>query len=190
MVGGFRFAQSTLRAAPMSSYRRLYAPGGTYAFTVNLQERGSWLLVDRIAELRSAFKYVKARRPFETVAICVLPDHLHCLWTLPEGDHDFSTRWRLIKSAFCRALPTSDDPSPRRRGGRERGVWQRRYWEHLIRDERDFDAHLGYIHGNPVRHGYVLNPDDWPYSTWRRYKEAYGRATFSTELARAVGERP
>jgi putative transposase len=158
----------------MPFYRRLYVPGGTYFFTVNLADRRSRLLVDHVGALRAAFRQTRASRPFQLVAICVLPDHLHCIWTLPEGDHDFSIRWRMIKSAFSRALPRALDPAAGRRAG-ERGIWQRRFWEHMIRDGRDFDAHVAYIHWNPVKHGHAASMDEWPYSSWRRFKRSYGR---------------
>lgn len=155
----------------MPHYRRLYAPGGSYFFTVNLHDRRSDLLVREIAALKASWRDVADARPFETVAAVVLPDHLHALWRLPPGDPDFSTRWRLIKHGFTRRLP--DAAKTRGRKG-ERTIWRRRFWEHLIRDERDFDAHLGYIHWNPVKHGHVAERDDWPHSTWHRFKSEYG----------------
>lgn len=171
----------------MSTYRRLYVPGGTYFFTVNLRDRRSGLLVDHIGALRSAFRYGRARRPFETVAICVLPEHLHCIWTLPDGDQDFSTRWRLIKSAFSRAVPKDADPARGRRTG-ERGIWQRRFWEHAIRDDRDLAAHVDYIHWNPVKHGHAATMDAWPYSSWHRFKRDLGREWTPPPDTMRVGE--
>jgi putative transposase len=171
----------------MPFYRRLYQPGGTYFFTVNLADRRSRLLVDHVGALRGAFRYARARRPFDTVAICVLPEHLHCIWTLPEGDQDFSGRWKLVKTAFSRAVPASVDPSTGRREG-ERGIWQRRFWEHLIRDDRDLDEHVAYIHGNPVKHGHALRPDDWPYSSWHRWKREDGREWTPPPGGLKVGE--
>jgi putative transposase len=171
----------------MPEYRRLYAPGGTYFFTVNLADRRSRLLVEHVGVLRAAFRNTRRRLPFETAAICVLPDHLHCLWTLPEGDHDFSLRWRMIKSAFSRALPRDRDPAAGRRAG-ERGIWQRRFWEHRIRDARDFDNHLGTIHWNPVKHGWAASMDEWPYSSWRWHKRAYGREWVPPPGGMKVGE--
>jgi len=114
------------------------------------------------------------RHPFETIAICVLPDHLHCIWRLPPGDHDYPMRWRLIKSRFSKSLPRTHDPRAGRRKG-ERGIWQRRFWEHLIRDAEDFDRHVDYIHWNPVKHGLVAAPEDWPYSTFHDWTKEYGR---------------
>lgn len=97
----------------------------------------------------------------------MLPDHLHCVWTLPEGDADFSSRWRLIKTIFVRGLPGGERRSQARRRSGERGIWQRRFWEHAIRDDEDFAAHMDYVHFNPVRHGYVRRVGEWPYSTFR-----------------------
>jgi putative transposase len=158
----------------MPNYRRLFASGGTYFFTVNLLDRRCALLTENIGALRAAYGHVARRHPFETIAICILPEHLHCIWRLPPEDHDYPLRWRLIKSHFSRALPRAADPGRGRRNG-ERGVWQRRFWEHLIRDDDDFDRHVDYIHFNPVRHGFVADPDDWPYSTWPEWKKEQGR---------------
>ena len=172
----------------MPNYRRLLVPGGTYFFTVNLADRRSDLLVKHIDHLRQAWRYTVERHTFETVAVVILPDHLHTIWTLPEGDQDFQKRWRLIKTEFTRALPAADKGEGRRTG--ERGVWQRRYWEHAIRDEADLEAHIGYIHWNPVKHGYVTDIDDWPHSSWHRFKTESG-LTYDAEAwkAQEFGER-
>jgi len=146
-------------------YRRAIVPGGTYFFTLNLADRDSALLVSHIDHLRQAFKQVKQRHPFAIDAIVVLPDHLHALWTLPQGDADFAGRWQLIKAHFSRALPVSEYRNGARRNKRERGIWQRRYWEHLIRNDADFRRHLDYIHYNPVKHGHAATPIDWPHSS-------------------------
>jgi REP element-mobilizing transposase RayT len=98
----------------------------------------------------------------------VLPDHLHCLWTLPQGDADFPGRWRAIKIEFVKGLPAGEPRSQVMAGRGERGIWQRRYWEHTIRDDRDFAAHMDYTNFNPVKHGLVTHPADWPYSSFRR----------------------
>lgn len=153
----------------MPRYRRLFAPGGTYFFTANLIRRDGRLLVERADLLRAAYRDAAQRQPFKTVAVCVLPDHLHCIWTLPEGDSDFSGRWRRIKTGFSRALPHDLDLAPGRRAG-ERGIWQRRFWEHLITDADDLERHIHYIHNNPVKHGLVERIEDWPYSSWHRWK--------------------
>ena len=153
----------------MSRYRRMWVPGGTYFFTVNLLERRRTLLVDRIDDLRAAFRVAHAARPFAIEAIVILPDHLHCLWRLPEGDADNATRWRHIKSAFSRRIPAGERRSPRRLYKAERGIWQRRFWEHLVTDENDFARHVDYIHINPVKHGHVARAADWPYSSIHGY---------------------
>lgn len=157
----------------MPNYRRWFVPGGTYFFTVNLVRRDSRLLVDHIDALRGAYVDAAKRQPFETIAICVLPNHLHCIWTLPDSDSDFSGRWRRIKTGFSRRLPRSADLAPGRRHG-ERGVWQRRFWEHVITDTGDLVEHIAYVHANPVKHRLVAEIDDWPYSSWHRWKAENG----------------
>lgn len=156
----------------MPEYRRLYFSGGTYFFTVNLLDRSRDLLTKHIDLLRQAYRTVQAELPFETFAIVVLPDHLHCVWKLPEDDADFSTRWKKIKRNFSYSLPLTEDASVKRRS-QERGIWQRRFWEHLIRDDEDLNRHVDYVHFNPVKHEYVSSPDDWPYSTWHRWKKDF-----------------
>lgn len=144
----------------MPDYRRNRVAGGTFFFTMSLLDRGSELLVRRIDLLRDAVRRVRVRRPFHIEAWVVLPDHMHCLWTLPEGDADFPGRWRAIKIAFVKGLPAVEPRSSimLRRG--ERAIWQRRYWEHTIRDDRGFSARMDYVHFNPVKHGYVEHPAD------------------------------
>ena len=157
----------------MPNFRRVWMPGGTYFFTVNLLRRGgNDLLVRRIDDLRDVVASVRARHPFTIHAWVVLPDHLHCVIELPEGDVDFSLRWRLIKSDFSKRLPSSERRSDVRIARGERGIWQRRFWEHLVRDERDFAAHMDYVHINPLKHGLVERVVDWPYSTFHRCVEA------------------
>jgi len=151
-------------------YRRVWHAGGTYFFTVNLLVRnGNTLLIRHIDALRTAIRTVKHRHPFNIHAWVVLPDHMHCIIELPLGDHDFSTRWRLIKAAFSMQLPKVECRSTVRKARGERGIWQRRYWEHLIKSEKDFQSHIDYIHFNPVKHGLVSRVQDWPYSTFHRY---------------------
>ena len=131
----------------MTDYRRAYVPGASWFFTVNLAERrGNRLLADKIGLLREAFSAVKQGWPFRIDAVVILPDHLHCIWTLPPGDSDYSTRWNLIKGQFSRALDKAERISQSRAKRRERGVWQRRFWEHLLRDQEDFNRHVDYIH--------------------------------------------
>lgn len=142
----------------MPQYIRAYVPGGSFFFTVNLADRHRRLLIEHLDLLKRCFAQVRERLPFHTEAIVVLPDHLHCIWTLPPGDADFSTRWRLLKAGFARALPTMPGESIPRVDKREHGIWQRRFWEHCLRDETDWQAHVDYIHFNPVKHGYVKQP--------------------------------
>ena len=154
----------------MTEYRRPTVAGATYFFTVNCaQRRGHRLLIEHIESLRDAFRTVKARHPFAIEAIVVLPDHLHCLWTLPPGDADYKTRWALIKAGFSRCVPPGERRSRSRTNRGERGIWQRRYWEHLIRDDEDYRRHADYIHWNPVKHGWVKRVRDWPYSSFHAY---------------------
>ncbi len=152
----------------MPTYRRNLITGGCYFFTVNLADRHSRLLVENVDFLRAAFRSVRQRHPFNIDAIVVLPDHLHAVWTLPAGDADFATRWRLIKATFSRRLPQGERISPSRLRRRERGIWQRRYWEHTIRNDDDFARHVDYIHFNPVKHGHVDHVAAWPYSSFHR----------------------
>ena len=153
----------------MPDYRRNFLPGGSYFFTVNLLERRRRLLTDNIDLLRGSVRRVRRLYPFRIEAWVVLPDHLHCVWTLPPGDGDFAVRWRLIKLLFSKGLPREERLSAVRQRRNERGIWQRRYWEHTLRDEKDFQAHVDYVHINPVKHGLVKRVADWPYSTFHRY---------------------
>ncbi len=153
----------------MPNYRRLYRPGGTYFFTVNLQERKNTdLLVQHIALLRGAVRKVRYKHPFHIHAWVVLPDHLHCVLELPQDDANYSLRWRLIKSTFSKSLPILESRSAVRKKRGERSIWQRRFWEHLIRDEKDYQAHVDYVHINPVKHGLVHRVADWPFSTFHQ----------------------
>ena len=148
----------------MRNWRRLRAAGGTYFFTVVVADRRPCFGVPRrVGCLGEALRRTRATHPFHMDAIVVLPDHLHCIWTLPAGDADYSLRWQLIKKRCSmelhRIAPSMD---------RER-VWQPRFWEHHVRDEEDLARHLDYIHYNPVKHGYVASPELWPYSSFRRF---------------------
>jgi len=129
--------------------------------------------------LREAFKSVMDRHPFRIDAIVILPDHLHCIWTLPEGDSDFSKRWMLIKKRFTMICHDPDRtlPNASRVHKREQAIWQRRFWEHQIRDEQDYSRHVEYIHYNPVKHGFVEAPIDWPHSSFSAFvaRRAYHR---------------
>jgi putative transposase len=156
----------------MSEYRRAWVPGGTYFFTVNLLQRhANDLLVKHIDAIREAVLWTRQRKPFEIHAWVVLPDHMHCIFSLPKGDADFGERWRMIKNRFSRTIPNTEWRSDARKERAERGIWQRRYWEHLIRDERDYAAHMDYVHINPLKHGLVNRVIEWPYSTFHRLVE-------------------
>lgn len=160
----------------MSSYLRPRLPGATIFFTVCLQDRGSDLLIRDIAGLREAVWRTRNERPFGIDAWVVLPDHMHCIWRLPEGDTEYATRWRLIKARFSRGLPRGPlRPSQQRRG--ERGIWQRRFWEHHIRNEADHLAHLAYCRDMPVHHGLVEHAEDWPFSSFNKPKRPAARPT-------------
>jgi putative transposase len=154
----------------MVRYRRNFLPGGTFFFTATLEDRRSSLLVKHVDQLRDAFRMTRAERPFTIDAIVILPDHLHVIMTLPDNDADFSGRWRRIKSLFTHRLAAPGAPVSRNR--REFALWQRRFWEHTIRDDGDFERCADYIHYNPVKHGLVSSPIDWPYSSLHRYVRA------------------
>jgi putative transposase len=170
----------------MPDYRRNHVPGGTYFFTVNLLDRRSNLLVAHIDALRRAVRDVHTRCPFHIDAWVVLPEHMHCLWTLPDGDANFPGRWWSIKTAFSKSLPVAEVRSAVRVRRGERGIWQRRYWEHTIRDDRDYAVHMDYIHFNPVKHGLALSAASWPYSSFLRCVE---RGLYSPAWA-GTGEEP
>jgi REP-associated tyrosine transposase len=152
----------------MVGYRRNFVRGGTYFFTVTLADRQSTILVDRIDSLRAAFRRARSERTFLVDAIVILPDHLHAILTLPLADSDFPGRWRRIKGYFSTSIINSGAPISRYRNG-ELALWQRRYWEHTIRDEKDFERHVDYIHFNPVKHGLVANVRDWTHSSFHLY---------------------
>jgi putative transposase len=152
----------------MVRYRRNFVFGGTFFFTVTLADRRSQVLVEQIALLRSAFREVRRQRPFMIDAIVILPDHLHTVMTLPPKDSDFSGRWRHIKALFTRSVVAKGMTIERNRRG-EYSLWQRRFWEHTVRDESDLANHVDYIHYNPVRHGLVSCVAEWPFSSFHRY---------------------
>lgn len=153
----------------MSRYRRALTIGGTFFFTVTLADRHSRLLVDHIDRLRHAYATTQSRLPFYTIAICVLPDHLHAVWQLPDGDADFGRRWGSIKRLFSAGLDAATNRSESKLAKREKGIWQRRFWEHAIRDDTDLARHVDYIHFNPVKHGHAARAVDWPYSSFHRH---------------------
>ena len=176
----------------MSNYIRPRVGGATIFFMVTLAERGSRVLVDHIGVLREAVAVTRAERPFQIDAAVVMPDHMHMVWTLPEGDAEYSVRWGAIKARFTRGVrrvgfdptnpasgdggvvgwnPTLRSPSKVRKG--DAGLWQRRFWEHHIRDAADYRAHVEYCWMNPMKHGYVERPEEWPYSSYRRDREVW-----------------
>ncbi|MGH8468660.1 MAG: REP-associated tyrosine transposase [Gammaproteobacteria bacterium] len=156
----------------MATFRRAVTPGATYFFTVNTYRRQARLTDPPVVSaLREALWAVKRAHRFTIDAFVLLPDHLHCLWTLPEGDADYALRWNLVKrrvSGQVRHLIATDLTSSRSKR-RELGLWQRRFWEHQIRDDLDFAKHVDYVRWNPVKHGYVIRVADWPYSSFHRY---------------------
>jgi len=157
----------------MPNYRRDWTPGGTWFFTVNLLERRrNDLLVRHFDLLRCSVAVERGRRPFSVVAWVVLPDHMHWIWSLPEGDADYATRWRRIKTDFSLGLEKDERRSAARLRSGERGIWQRRYWEHRVRDDVDLMRRIDYIHFNPVKHGHAASVSDWPLSSFHRYVRA------------------
>jgi putative transposase len=169
----------------MSRYRRAKIEGGVYFFTVVLADRSSDLLVREIDPLRRIYASVQQRHPFETVAICILPDHLHVVWSLPPNDADYPLRWSLIKGGFSRGLTDRGEQSYSKTAKSERGLWQRRYWEHAIRDDADLEHHVDYVHFNPVKHGHVGRVADWPHSSFHRY---VARGVLPADWGGDVGE--
>ena len=156
----------------MPNYHRLYSNGGTYFFTVVTYQRYPVFKDNNsIALLNDCFKTVRRNHPFLIDASVILPDHLHMIWTLPETDCNFSMRWNLIKGSFSRRYGEQyENPSSSRRQKREKAIWQRRFWEHLVRDQHDFNRLCDYIHYNPVKHGLVKSPEEWKHSTFDEFQ--------------------
>ena len=169
----------------MPEYRRHRVPGGTYFFTVALADRRSDLLVREITALREAVARTRLLHPFQIDAWVVLPEHMHAVWTLPDGDAAYSLRWTLIKRWFSAAIPQAKNRSESRSAKGERGIWQRRFWEHTVRDANDFARHVDYVHFNPVKHGLVARAIDWPHSSFRR---AVARGHYPADWARTAGD--
>ena len=163
----------------MPNYRRLFAPGATYFFTVVTHNRRRILCGETARRcLRNAIREVQASHPFDLLAVALMPDHIHCIWRMPEDDSDFSTRWSCIKRKFTRSWLEAGGQevaiSKARSKHRERGVWQKRFWEHMIRGQADLFNHVNYIHYNPVKHGLAKCPHEWPYSSFARWvREGY-----------------
>jgi putative transposase len=159
----------------MPNYKRIWSPGGTIFFTLVTHQRRPIFLKEMARKiLHQAFIYAKQKvGEFKVDAFCLLPDHLHCIWTLPENDSDYATRWKVIKASFSRTYHKQGgnsgaiNSSMAQKG--EVGIWQRRYWEHTIRDLYDLNQHINYIHFNPVKHGYVQSVADWPWSTFHQF---------------------
>lgn len=159
----------------MSSYIRPKRQGAAVFFTVALADRGGDLLLREVDRLRDAVAQTRADLPFGVLAWVLLPDHLHTVWQLPEGDGDFALRWRLIKGRFAHGLPAQLRSASKERAG-EKGIWQRRYWEHHIRGADDLARHIGYCRLDPVRHGLVERPEEWRYASVRGDVRAHGDA--------------
>ena len=163
-----------LQERTIPDYRRWFRADGTYFFTVVTYNRRKIFQDARAREtLRRVILQVQALRPFEILAIVLLPDHCHSIWKMKDDDDNFSVRWQMIKRRFTKSWLARDSryvtisASRIKRG--ERGVWQRRFWEHLIRDQKDFAMHMDYIHYNPVKHGYVKCPHQWEHSSFHRW---------------------
>lgn len=156
----------------MPNYRRLRVPGGTYFFTASLAERAPKLLCQYIDTLRACFFLMQQSRPVRIDAIVILPDHIHTVWTLPPGDDDYPSRWKLLKGSFSNRVGRRGPRSASKIAKGENGLWQRRYWEHLIRNADDFTRHVEYCWANPLAHGLVETVADWPYSSFHRAVEA------------------
>jgi putative transposase len=154
----------------MRTYKRLRTEGGCYFFTVVLAQRNdNNLLIKHVDDLRKSFKHVQQNHPYIMDAVVIIPDHLHCTWQLPKGDANFSTRWHLIKAHFSQSINKGEIFNKSRQKKGERGIWQRRFWEHLIRDDKDYANPVEYIHYNPVKHGYADHVVDWKYSSFHQW---------------------
>jgi putative transposase len=163
-----RFHYTTSESSNMSHYRRFLVPGGTYFFTLALEDRRNATLVEQISRLRHAWREVSRKLPFETLAVCVMPEHLHTIWTLPVGDHSFSERLRQIKFLFSTGLPENGARSESKKKKREKGIWQRRFWEHAVQNEEELERLVKYVYFNPVKHGWVESVKDWRFSSFHR----------------------
>ena len=148
----------------MSNYHRLFIKGGTYFFTLVTHDRQPFLSKEStLRRLKTSFRYAMNKHPFLINGMVILPDHIHCIWQLPENDNNYSIRWNLIKRFFSTGISCSTNQR------REKNIWQRRFWEHLIRNEEELFRCLDYIHYNPVKHGYVKSPCEWESSSFKRY---------------------
>lgn len=175
----------------MPDYRRAHVPGGTFFFTVTTFERRPILTEEPYrSALRSAINDVRKQLPFQSIAWVLLPDHLHTIWKLPDTDADFSLRWSLVKQKVTQRFIDDTGKSAialSKQKRKEGTIWQRRFWEHLIHDDTDFQNHIDYIHYNPVKHGYVTRASDWPYSTFHQFVQS---GVYSTDWACADENTP
>jgi putative transposase len=157
----------------MPDYKRIIIPGGCFFFTVCLADRQATTLIDYIEELKAAWRWTHLHKPFASPAWVILPDHIHCIWKLPADDSDYASRWNLLKGHFTRALVAKGHTQQGKRA-RERAIWQRRYWEHAIRDDLDLENHIWYIRRNPLKHGLVQNAEDWSHSSFASSGAPFG----------------
>ncbi|PKO08177.1 MAG: transposase [Chloroflexi bacterium HGW-Chloroflexi-2] len=158
----------------MPEYRRLLINGGTFFFTVVTYNRIPLFKNPKCRSiLHNAWEDTQRRFPFKTIAICLLPDHLHCIWQLPEDDANYSVRWKEIKRLFTKQYLIEIGPGQQRNKSRQKrqeaAIWQRRFWEHAIKNDGDFERHLDYIHYNPIKHGYVEKASDWQWSSFHKF---------------------
>jgi putative transposase len=183
----------------MPQYHRSYIKGGTYFFTVVTYERRQILTSVEARELlHSAWVDVCQRFPFKTIAVCLLPTYIHCIWSLPDRDANYSVRWKEIKRLFSKGYLSQIGPGEIRsasclkRG--EAAIWQRRFWEHTIKDQDDLNRHIDYIHYNPVKHGFVDRVSEWPWSSFHRfvkagyYEEYWGESVACNVIELECGE--
>jgi putative transposase len=175
----------------MTNYRRIRLPGATYFFTVCLDDPCGTTLTDHIDALRFAYARTVQELPVTCHAMVVMPNHLHAIWTLPDDDADYSERWRRIKARFSHSLALDVPRSDSKVAKRERGLWQRRFWEHVVRDERDFTSAMAYCWQNPVKHGFVDDPAQWPYSSFNKRKDGQNCPSYhpinTANIATAAG---
>lgn len=153
----------------MSAHESLFQPGRTWFFTLNLADRSSNLLTKHAGLLAESSRDVEALYPFDAIAVVILPNHMHLIWTLPEDDLDYARRISYLQSGFTKRVLDTGTLPPKRR---DAALWQKRYWDYQIRDLVDLERHIGYVHGNPVKHGLVSHPDKWRYSTWPRFRDS------------------
>ena len=167
----------------MTNYRRIRLPGATYFFTVCLDDPCGTTLTDHIDVLRFAYARTVQELPVTCLAMVVMPNHLHAIWTLPSDEADYSERWRRNKARFSHSVRLDVPRSDSKIAKRERGLWQRRFWEHLVRDKRDFASAMAYCWQNPVKHGFVDDPVKWPYSSFNKRKDGQHCPSYTASVA-------